>query len=71
MAENRVWHACCIMNGMTGKTPAQTFRRATMNIKSSLFAAVAALFVSSLAVGSAVAPAAVVAFAPVSADFYA
>jgi hypothetical protein len=28
MAENRKWHACCIMNGMTGFEPAKSFKGA-------------------------------------------
>jgi hypothetical protein len=72
MAENSVWHACCIMNGMTGQKAGQPDPRSqTMNIKTNLFSAVAALLISGLAVGTAIAPAGVAIAAPVKIAFYA
>jgi hypothetical protein len=72
MAENWVWHACCIMNGMTGQQAGQPDPRSEpMNIKTTLFSAVAALLVSGLAVGTAIAPAGVAIAAPVKIAFYA
>lgn len=65
IAENRIWHACCIMNGMTGQAPANETTETDMNIKTTLFSAFAALMVSGLAVGSAIAPASVAIAAPV------
>jgi hypothetical protein len=68
MAEKRHWHACCMMNGMTGPAAGDDQRRDTVTTKTSFLSAVAALFLGSLFVGSAVLPATVVAAAPVAAS---
>jgi hypothetical protein len=58
MAEICVWHGSCIVIGM----PRRAIRRTrqgvkTVTIKTSFFAAIAALMVSSITVGAAIAPA--------------
>jgi hypothetical protein len=61
-----------MMNGMTGSRTGQPDPRSQiMNLKTTLFSAVAALLVSGLAVGSAIAPASVAVAAPVKIAFYA
>jgi hypothetical protein len=60
------------MNGMTGQNGRSTrSKEPDMNIKTTLFSAVAALLVSTVAVGSAIAPASVAVAAPVKIAFYA
>jgi len=66
MPEKCDWHACCNMNGITGTPPDEPTGDRIVNIKTSLFSAVAALFVSAIAVGSAVVPASVAIDAPVA-----
>lgn len=72
MAEKQEWHACCMMNGMTGPPIGRTKpQELVVNIKTTFFSAVAALLVSTLAVGSAIAPASVAIAAPIKIAQYA
>jgi hypothetical protein len=61
-----------MMNGMTGPKGRPTrSKEPNVNIKTTLFSAFAALLVSGVAVGSAIAPASVAVAAPVKIAFYA
>jgi hypothetical protein len=60
------------MTGMTSRRAGQSDQRSrNVNIKTTFFSAIAALLVSGLAVGSAIAPASVAVAAPVKIAFYA
>ena len=60
------------MNGMTGRKAGNQIQGASiMNLKTTFLSAVAALLVSGVAVGSAIAPASVAVAAPVKIAFYA